>query len=319
MKKKVSICIPIYNQINFVKELVDSIKLKINKNVDFIFCDNCSTDGTFEFLLKNKSYFRLYRNTKNTGFINNFVKTITKSKSDYITFMGGDDIIFSTKNLLYVCDQMKKNNISICFTPIYLFSKNIKNKNLYFVNKRKIYSDYKDSLVYNWLNSGLASIGGWVVNTNDIKRVNFKKIPTKSVFPEFHIGFDLFNNQKKISSLIPKPFYIQRNDNNLKQLANAQYKSFKNYIEIYSIFKNLKERNILIKIEEQFIDVIVKNAASIKAFSEDFSLFKKFVKENKLNEKMSIIQLIIIKIVDFLPFRIIKQLILHRRKFKYKT
>jgi len=319
VKKKISICIPIHNQIKYVSELVESIKYNNNKKIDFIICDNKSTDGTYEFLLKNKKYFRLYRNNKNKGFIKNFIKTINKSYSEYITFMGGDDIFHSAKNLLNVCDEMKRNNISICFTPIYLFSTNIENKELYFLNKKRIFLNYKNSLIHNWLNSGLASIGGWVIKTKDLKKVDFNKIPKKSVFPEFHIGFDLFNNQKKISALFPKSFYIQRNGNNLKQLANAQYKSFKNYIEIYSIFKNITDKKILEKLEYQFIDVLVKNAPSIKAFSGDFSLFKQFIKKNNLNKKMTIFQLILVKIVDFLPFKIIKHLIFQRRKLKYKT
>lgn len=318
MKKKISICIPIYNQVEFVNDLIETIKYNKNKDVDFIICDNNSTDGTFEVLSKNKKYFKLYRSKRNVGFLKNFIKTINKSNSEYITFMGGDDIIYSVINLLNICEEMKKNNVSICFTPIYLFSKNIKNKSLYFVNKKKIFNNYKDSLVHNWLNSGLASIGGWVVKSNDLRNVNFKKIPSKSVFPEFHIGFDLLERQKKISALFPKPYYIQRNDNNMKQLANLQYKSFRNYIEIYSIFKNLTDQKIFDRIEEQFIDVITKNAPSIKAFSGDFSLFKQFVKRNKLNKKMTNFQYLFIKIIDFIPFQIIKRLILRYRKFKYK-
>ena len=90
MGKVVSICIPIYNQIKFVDSLVQSIKLNQNKKVEFIICDNNSTDGTYEVLSKNKKYFKLFRNKKNLGFLKNFLKTIKLSSSEYVTFAGGD-------------------------------------------------------------------------------------------------------------------------------------------------------------------------------------------------------------------------------------
>lgn len=55
-----------YNQIESIKKLAEFFSHQ--KNLDFLFIDNCSTDRTFNFLLKNyKDKFNLIRTIKNLG------------------------------------------------------------------------------------------------------------------------------------------------------------------------------------------------------------------------------------------------------------
>ena len=319
MGKVVSICIPIYNQIKFVDSLVQSIKLNQNKKVEFIICDNNSTDGTYEVLSKNKKYFKLFRNKKNLGFLKNFLKTIKLSSSEYVTFVGGDDIIFSIKNLLLMCSFMKLNNISLGFSPIYLFSNNIRNKKLHFNFKKKIFFNSEEAILNNWLNSVLASFGGWVVKKKILKKIDLKKLPPNSIFPTYHIGFEVIYVQRKISAIISKPFYIQRNGDNPDQLANLQYSSFGNFIEIYKIFSKIKKKKIFYKIEKQFIEVILKNAVSFKAFNGSIKDLIKFIKKHKIYKKLTPAQIAFIKIVQFTPSKLMRMLLIQYRSIKYNS
>ena len=59
MKKKLSIIVPVYNEINTIKIVIQKLKnLKLYKNYkkQILIIDDCSTDGTAEFLksIKNK-------------------------------------------------------------------------------------------------------------------------------------------------------------------------------------------------------------------------------------------------------------------------
>ena len=120
LKPEVSVIVAAYNQEKYILDLLKSIKIQKKKysNIKFelIFCDNKSTDKTLEIIKKNKSNFiKIFRNRKNIGFSKNLIKALQKAKSNYVTFMGADDILFSLKNLNDIVSFQKKKKIAICF------------------------------------------------------------------------------------------------------------------------------------------------------------------------------------------------------------
>ena len=53
--KILSIVIPVFNEINFLDKLFDQIKKYFNKeNIEIIFVDDGSTDGSFKFIKRIK-------------------------------------------------------------------------------------------------------------------------------------------------------------------------------------------------------------------------------------------------------------------------
>ena len=74
-KKKLSIIIPSYNEINNLKHLLkkaNKILLK-NKDIEIIIVDNGSTDGSKKYLENNKKFFpklKIVRVKKNIGYGN---------------------------------------------------------------------------------------------------------------------------------------------------------------------------------------------------------------------------------------------------------
>ena len=72
-KKKLSIIIPSYNEINNLKILLNKANeiLSKNKNIEIIIVDNGSTDGSKNYLYDNKKFFpkiKVVRVKKNIGY-----------------------------------------------------------------------------------------------------------------------------------------------------------------------------------------------------------------------------------------------------------
>jgi len=98
MPIKLSICIPTYNRLNFLPGTVDSILKQYVAGLQIVISDNCSTDGTKEWVNKligdHPEYnIKYYCWDKNMGADLNYMKAIEIADGEYCWFMGSDDQI----------------------------------------------------------------------------------------------------------------------------------------------------------------------------------------------------------------------------------
>ena len=90
---KVSIIIPVYNQLKFTKQCIETVwSTCTNKDYEIIVIDDCSTDETPEYLESIKSKVRSYRNKKNQGFLLNINFGASQAKGEYIVLLNNDTI-----------------------------------------------------------------------------------------------------------------------------------------------------------------------------------------------------------------------------------
>lgn len=93
-----SICIPIYNRIDFLKRHLDQyLKCKslFNEKIHLFISDNCSKDDLRSLVneYSNKGLNIDYsRNSENIGPDGNFIKCFNSAKGKYIWLLGSDDI-----------------------------------------------------------------------------------------------------------------------------------------------------------------------------------------------------------------------------------
>lgn len=93
-----SICIPIYNRIDFLKRHLEQyIKCKalFEKQIHLFISDNCSSDDLYSVVEKYKNLgltIDYSRNTENIGPDRNFIKCFNSAKGKYIWLLGSDDI-----------------------------------------------------------------------------------------------------------------------------------------------------------------------------------------------------------------------------------
>jgi glycosyltransferase involved in cell wall biosynthesis len=122
-----SIVIITFNQLNFLKQTVDSItKQQTNYFFEIIVADDCSTDGTKEYcesLCTTDKYFYQYvRMEKNGGITANCNLGLTKVRGKYVTLVGGDDLFLPLKIQTHV-DYMEANPSKvISYHPVNIFN-----------------------------------------------------------------------------------------------------------------------------------------------------------------------------------------------------
>lgn len=94
--RKVSIIMAIYNCKDTLAESIDSILSQTYRHWEFVICDDCSTDGSYEIAKKyEKTYpskFKVIQNEKNSKLpysLNHCLKYVT---GKYVARMDGDDI-----------------------------------------------------------------------------------------------------------------------------------------------------------------------------------------------------------------------------------
>ena len=94
----ISICIPTYNRPDNLINCLNSLSLQTNKNFEVCISDNGSNQDMEKIIepYKNKLKIKYSKNEKNLGAALNFLKVASMSESDFIWFLGDDDLLIPT-------------------------------------------------------------------------------------------------------------------------------------------------------------------------------------------------------------------------------
>ena len=99
MDKKVlvSVLMTSYNREKYVAVAIESVLASTFTNFEFIICDDCSTDNTYEIEKKYAAIdnrIKLYRNEKNIGDFPNRDKAASYANGVYLKYVDSDDFIY---------------------------------------------------------------------------------------------------------------------------------------------------------------------------------------------------------------------------------
>lgn len=135
----VSILIPTYNRKKLVIRAIESALIQSYTNIEIIVSDNCSSDGTFEYLRKiyqNENRVKIFKNDSNIGPVNNWLSCINKSSGIYSKILFSDDAI--KPNYIEETVKILKNchDVGFVYTPTII---EVNNK------KRLFYKTYNSS------------------------------------------------------------------------------------------------------------------------------------------------------------------------------
>ena len=91
-KVQVSVCIPVFNRRDLVGTALNSALAQNVPDYEVIVVDNCSSDGTWEYLQTcSDPHLRIYRNEVNIGLYGNFDRCGELARGEYILFLCSDD------------------------------------------------------------------------------------------------------------------------------------------------------------------------------------------------------------------------------------
>lgn len=91
---RISILIPVYNGMPYIKEAVRSVLEQDFNDFELIISDNGSNDGTWEYITSlNDNRIRCYRNATNLGMVGNWNKALEYARGEYIKVLPADDYI----------------------------------------------------------------------------------------------------------------------------------------------------------------------------------------------------------------------------------
>lgn len=98
MTPRLSICIPTYNRLPYLREmmagLLPQIEAEASGTIELCVSDNASTDGTSAYLNTIACpSLRFWRNEENVGGDRNFLVCIREAHGDYVWLVGDDDMI----------------------------------------------------------------------------------------------------------------------------------------------------------------------------------------------------------------------------------
>lgn len=140
MALKVSVVISTYNGENYIVEQLESIRTQTVPVDEVIISDDCSKDNTVSVIhnyivthhLTNS--WKIYRNEKNKGWIQNFHDLLYIARGDIVFLCDQDDIWFSDKvsNMVSIMAQNSEVNcLSASFVPKFMENKGIKLSSFY--------------------------------------------------------------------------------------------------------------------------------------------------------------------------------------------
>ena len=137
MNRIVSIIVPTFNSKKYIKRTIESLFEQTYQKIELIFVDDCSTDGTFNYLKKlqkkfKKKNIKIFKTKKNSGTVavpRNL--GIKKAKGELICFLDSDD--YWEKNKLELQLKDYSNKKTVYSTKAKYFDLN-KNESGFFIN-----------------------------------------------------------------------------------------------------------------------------------------------------------------------------------------
>jgi len=119
---KVSIIIPNYNGLKFIKGCLDSLAIQLFQDVEIIIVDNASQDGSYEYIYENYPQIKLLSLKENYGFSKAVNEGIKASNCEYVVLLNNDTEVdeFWLGNLVMCIEQDEK--IFSCCSKMIQFS-----------------------------------------------------------------------------------------------------------------------------------------------------------------------------------------------------
>jgi glycosyltransferase involved in cell wall biosynthesis len=112
---EISVIMPVYNCRQYIEESVTSIIEQSFGDFEFIIIDDCSNDGTYEYLGSlTDPRIRLIRKSQNTGYTESLNMGLKMASGKYIARMDGDDISLTDRFEKQIAFMNRNPDVVVC-------------------------------------------------------------------------------------------------------------------------------------------------------------------------------------------------------------
>jgi glycosyltransferase involved in cell wall biosynthesis len=204
-----TICIPSYNRVDKISELLVSIlcQLEENKyNLEVIVLDNCSSENYLENFKNNQlilsalksGILKIHRNVSNIGMSANSLKAFEIAKSKWLWIISDDDTILPNAFQILFSNL---NTISDDLRVIKFTQSNIVNLEKFkIINNLKKFIDYNSISKYHFYD--FIFISSCIYRANDFKKIlNIGYLNSHTYIPHFLMITEYVKNGGKILNL----------------------------------------------------------------------------------------------------------------------
>jgi glycosyltransferase involved in cell wall biosynthesis len=314
MNKKITAIIPTFNRIEFLKKSLESVRVQTFKEIEILILDNCSQDGTEEYINKLKKLddrILYFKNDKNIGSSANIRLGIEMVRTEFYSVLCDDNYLENDfyENAIKNFQKYPESGFVVFNTDIVDVQNKIIKKSMPLKNKIK----EKEVKFYD------TSIGFTAVLNDEIPMEWTGYVFRKKSFPEFDFGeFSEFGHGQDILMIwrfsSRYPFVL----NNIK---GATYVSHGNSLsaKIVKIFDErflFWWRNRIIAIleddgvggynrkilEKYFFTKSTKSLSALKYYTHSAALL---ILDRLKNKNYKDLKMDLIALRSFLPYTII--------------
>lgn len=224
----VSVLMSTYNSEKTLERALDSILNQSYKNIEFLICNDGSTDNTKKILEKYSNLYEqieIINNKNNVGLTKSLNLLINKSKGDFIARQDADDYSDPER----IKEQIKyciSNKFQAVFTRTYNLNKNISMQNISYLIPYKILINFRNPFVH----------GTMLINSKIIKTLG--GYDEEFYFAQdYKLYRDLIDNGIRIKKT-RKILYYLNTKNNISSLRKEEQKYYANCVKNRKIPKN---------------------------------------------------------------------------------
>lgn len=282
---KVSILLVSYNNVRFLRRVIDSILAQSFTDFELLILDNGSTDGSLEVLNRySDKRIKVYSENKNLGPEGCWNYLFKKSSGEYVKIICSDDLMHESciAKQIYVLDNY--SNVDFVFTNIQVIDRNYKNIPHY------TQTINVQNTRYEYLKYGFYSGNPFLTPTFMGKRSMFKDCDflmeeRRSYFADYTTWLKLMidgYNPYVIEELL---IYSIKDEHNMtafdsgKKTANFTF-ALNNYLDIYCAIKSIEDLERILPNSKEYTNKISSNDVDLIPFIVAMIAFKvKYVQQ----------------------------------------
>lgn len=268
---KISIIIPVYNTVDFVREAIESILNQTIQDLEVIAVNDGSTDGSLEVLQSMASEDKRVKvlTQKNQGQSIARNEGIKIASGKYLYFMDSDD--FLKKEALQACfDKCEQNNLDFLFFDADILNKesdlymdlNYSRKN--FTDENTTYNgiDILNILVQHWAYSASPCLS--FIKTEYFKRIHLHFYP--GIIHEDQLFTVLLYLQAEKVMCIHQAYFLRRFRSDSTMTRKYAWRNMIGYITVtrelikYQKDKDTKVKNCLDRFLDQMMNAAIRLA-----------------------------------------------------------